>query len=79
MAKHRPLSEIAVDIRHDWKPVYFGAVPYLAAMAQLDQITDDYGCDSALSIVRYFLSNARTWRGEAARRIKAELKSICGD
>ena len=27
-------------------------------------------------IVRYFLSNATTWRGEDARRIKAELKAL---
>jgi len=27
-------------------------------------------------IVRYFLSNATTWRGETARRIKAELKQM---
>ena len=33
--------------------------------------TDDGG-----SIVLYFLSNATTWRGEDARRIKAELKSL---
>jgi len=26
--------------------------------------------------VRYFLSNATTWRGDTARRIKAELKEM---
>jgi hypothetical protein len=33
-------------------------------------------CDGAETIVRYFLSNASTWRGEDAKRIKAELKSM---
>jgi len=73
----RSLSEIAREIRNDWKPVYFGAVPYLQAMQTLDSIDDDYGMDSAKSIVLYFLSNASTWRGETAKRIKAELKAMC--
>jgi hypothetical protein len=72
----RPLHVIAEEIRADWKKVYFGAVPYLKAMARLDRMTDAYGCDSADSIVLYFLSNARTWKGETAKRIKAELKSM---
>jgi hypothetical protein len=60
----------------DWKKVNFGAVPYLDAMTTLGSIHDDYGCDSAESIVRYFLSNATGWRGETAKRIKAELKAL---
>jgi hypothetical protein len=42
----------------------------------LDSITDNYGADSAKSVVLYFLSNANTWRGEHAKRIKAELKGM---
>lgn len=72
----RALSTIATEIRKDWKKVYFGAVPYLDAMAQLTHITDNYYADSAESVVLYFLANATTWRGETARRIKAELKSL---
>jgi hypothetical protein len=72
----RPLHVIAEEIIANWKPVYFGAVPYLKAMACLGSMTDDYGCDSADSIVLYFLSNARTWKGETAKRIKAELKTL---
>ena len=72
----RPLYEIAADIRKTWSKVYFGAVPYLDAMGSLNSITDNYGYDSGKSIVLYFLSNANTWRGEDARRIKAELKGM---
>ena len=72
----RPLYAIAKEIRADWKKVYFGAVPYLRAMSELSSITDTYGYDSAESIVRYFLCNASTWRGETAKRIKAELKGM---
>ncbi len=72
----RPLHVIAGEIAADWSPVYFGAVPYLAAMRTLDRITDGYGYDDAEGIVLYFLSNAGTWKGETARRVKAELKAL---
>ena len=74
--KHRPLYVIAYEIRADWKKVYFGAVPYLNALTQLNSIDDMFMFDSGRSIVRYFLGNATTWRGETARRIKSELKSM---
>lgn len=74
----RPLYEIANEIVNDWgsKHVYFGAKPYLRAMQTLDKITGTYGQDSAKDVVIYFLSNAKTWRGETARRVKAELKAM---
>lgn len=74
----RPIYEIADEVRHKWAKPYFGAVPYIDAMGSLDKITDKYGYDSGKSIVLYFLANANTFRGEDARRIKAELKKICG-
>jgi hypothetical protein len=74
---NRPLYEIAREIRADWGPkVNFGARPYLDAMASLGSINDAYGADSADMIVRYFLGNAGTWRGEVAKRVKAELKGM---
>lgn len=72
----RPLHVIAQEIKADWKKVYFGAVPYLEAMKTLTSVQDNYGWDSAKSIVLYFLANAQTWRGDTARRIKAELKAM---
>ncbi len=72
----RPLYEIAAEIRRDWKSVYFGALPYLDAMECLRTIDDAYGMDSAKTVVLYFLCNANTWRGEVARTIKAELKTM---
>lgn len=74
----RPLYEIAKEIKATWSKVYFGAVPYLDAMATLDKITDNYYLDSGKSIVLYFLANAGTWRGEDAKRIKRELRDIAG-
>ena len=72
----RSLSTIANDIRADWAKPYFGAVPYLDAMETLNTIRDSYYYDDASDIVRYFLANATTWKGETARAIKAELKAM---
>lgn len=78
----RPLHEIADEIYALWrdkngKPnVWYGAKPYLEAMASLNSITDKYFADDGDDIVAYFLSNATTWKGDDARRIKAELKAM---
>jgi hypothetical protein len=75
----RKLWQIAEDISEDGWIHHPGAVyaqPYWNAMRDLEFITDSYGADSAKSIVLYFLSNAGTWRGGTARRIKAELKEM---
>jgi len=76
--KTRSLNVIAREIKNDWTKVYFGAVPYLQAMGTLNSINDSFGCDSAKSIVIYFLSNASTWRGSKAKEIKSELKKLAG-
>lgn len=72
----RPLYAIAHEICADWKKVSPCAAPYLSAMSCLVSVNDNYGYDSARSIVSYFLANAGTWRGETAKRIKAELKAM---
>lgn len=72
----RTISEISREIRRDWHPVNYAAVPYLNAMAGLGDVTDSFGADSARSVVAYFLGNASSWRGDTARRIKAELKGM---
>ena len=72
----RPLATIAREIRADWPRPYFGAVPYLDAMASLASINDKYIYDDGRTIVRYFLANASAWRGDTARRVKAELKAM---
>lgn len=74
----RKLHEVVSDIVADWKKPYFGAVPYIRAMRYLDSVKDNYGLDSGESLVTYFLANATTWRGEKARAIKSELKSMLG-
>ena len=74
--ENRTLSTIAREISSDWKKVNFAAVPYLQAMATMESPQDNFGYDSGQSVVIYFLSNATSWRGDVARRIKKELKAM---
>ena len=83
---HRPLWLIGMDIREaalaykrekgkapSW--LYYSE-DYLNALLTLNTIDEMYYADTAESVVRYLLSNLNTWRGEQARKIKEELKSM---
>ena len=77
MSDTRSISTIAREVESDWKEkVNFAARPYLDAMHTLTSVTDSFYADSANSVVLYFLANAGTWRGDTARRVKAELKKM---
>ena len=52
----RNLNFIANEILVMWEKPYFGAVPYIHAMRELNDITDSYGWDDGRSIVTYFLA-----------------------
>lgn len=72
----RPIHEIAREIQATWPKINYAAKPYLDAMQSLDSVSDAYYADSGKSVILYFLANAGTWRGEDAKRIKAELKAL---
>lgn len=72
--KDMELFEIARIIKQNWKPVYFGAVPYVEALSSLASIEDAYGADSGRSVVAYFIANASTWKGPIAKIVKNELR-----
>lgn len=72
----RSLRDIAREIRQDWAKVNYAAEPYLAAMSTLQSVRDSYYADTGRSVVSYFLANAGSWRGDVARRVKAELKGM---
>lgn len=72
----RQINEIANDIYNNWPKPYFAAEPYLAAMCNLNTINDYYLQDSAREIILRFLANASSFRGEAAKKLKAELKEL---
>lgn len=72
----RNLSDIAKDIRSNWKNISYWAEPYLQAMEQIHSPEPNapYIFEDAETVVMYFLANAQCWRGETARTIKKELK-----
>jgi hypothetical protein len=78
--KPRAIYKIAKEIQQIWskqgRGVNYAAKPYLRAMDELTTIDENYYADSAASIVRYFLANASSFKGEDARRLKAELKAL---
>lgn len=74
----RPLYEIAREALHD--PALKGnarawSMPYLQALMSCSSAIDRYFEDDARSLVAYALSNLTGWRGDTARRVKAELKA----
>lgn len=70
------VSEIAYAIAKDWKNVSPYARDYLNAMKDIQDINGSYYADSAKDVVRYFLANASTYRGESARAYKVLLKDM---
>jgi hypothetical protein len=77
----RPINVIAKDIQAAWPNVNPCAEPYLQGMLSPRSVTleDRYGYDDVKTLVLYFLSNASSFRGEQARKLKAELKQILAD
>ena len=72
----RPVYKIAEEILNDWTAPYFGARPYLAAMLTINNEHEQYGQDSAKTVILYFLSNATTYRGSKAKELKKELQKL---
>lgn len=80
----RPINKIAAEIMTLWRPTILTGIvpgyirfslPYVKAMLDIGDINGSYGLDPADDIVLRFLTNASGWRGDAARRIKAELNT----
>lgn len=82
----RTFSVIAEEVLNLWKTKYGKdlpwslkcALPYLQAMLECDTTDKDaaYYVETVESVVVYFLANITNWRGDDAKRIKAELKSM---
>jgi len=72
----REIRTIANDICKDWQKMPYSAKVYIEPMYSLITVNDNYGLDSARSIISYFLANASGWKGERAKAIKLELKQL---
>ena len=82
----RSLAEIAAEIEADYrakgKPVYFAAAPYVTALRTTSAATDlsgKYFEDDLEGVIIRLLGNLSTWRGETAKRVKAELQAAVND
>lgn len=71
--KSLSISDIALEIRRNWKNVNYAAKPYLDAMDSMETAQDTFGFASGKSVIGYFLANASSFRGEIAKAIKKEL------
>ena len=76
MNQERPLFAIAHDIKRYWPNVNYAAKPYLDTMSKMNSVNDKFYADDGRTVVLYFLANAQSFRGEDAKRIKAELKRM---
>jgi hypothetical protein len=76
----RELREIAAEIQADWQVINnAGAREALDCMNNMGAITDRFGADSnGYQVVGVFLNNSIGWRGPVARRVKKELRQMCG-
>ena len=72
-AKEMQVQAIAQEILHEWPTINPNAEPALFFMLHPNYIT---GGDTIDHVVGSFLANATTWRGESARRIKAQLNAL---
>jgi hypothetical protein len=80
----RPVNKIAAeidtifrDMKQRVNPLPFWVTacrPYVAAMLDMTSFKGWYGIDEGSDIGKRFLVNAQQWRGEAARRIKDEIR-----
>ena len=57
------------------KPLYFGVVPYIAAMRGLMSPADRFGFDEGQDVCLRFLSNFSRERGEGARVFRDTVKA----
>lgn len=68
----RSINAIAQEIKAAWPNINPYAEQYRHALEHC--VDGKYICEDENSLILYFLTNASSWRGEEARRLKAELK-----
>jgi hypothetical protein len=75
----KPLNQLAAEILVDWKESPSSAfyriqsMPYVEAMLTMRTCEDRYGLEWGDMVVARALNALHQWRGETARKVKAEL------
>lgn len=72
----RALSEIADEIKKEWRYPHFRAITYIEAMSHIKNLDDPYDIYYGYDIVHRFLATSGRWDGDKAKQIKAELRRI---
>ena len=73
---YRPVCDIANDILNDWANINDSAKPYLDAMLLLEPNKENYGQDSVISVISYFLANSSSYITDKSDRYKYELRNL---
>lgn len=76
----RPLRDIANEIQRDWPAINNQAAKQaLDHMKTMGSIEDTFHLDpNCYSVVGAFLEHSKGWQGKVARRVKSELRVMCG-
>lgn len=76
----RTLGEVSLEILSDWKVINNGgAREALKCMKKMGMVTERFGADpNGYSVIGTFLAHSVGWRGDVARRVKKELREMCG-
>jgi hypothetical protein len=76
----RTLREITDEIEADWVVIKNrGARKAFECMKMMDSVEAPFGADpNGYAVIRSFLCNSLGWRGPVARRVKQELRVMCG-
>ncbi len=76
----RLLKDIAREIEADWSVINNAAAKNaLDCMKKMENISDPFGADTnGYAVVGSFVAHAKGWHGETAKRIKIELRQMCG-
>jgi hypothetical protein len=77
---HRLLNQIAAEIESDWPIINNQAARHaLDCMKRMGSIDAPFGASpNGYEVVGSFLTHAIGWRGKVARRVKKELREMCG-
>jgi hypothetical protein len=80
MLNHRPLNEIAAEIETDWRVINNQAARHaLDYMKMIGSVDAPFGASpNGYEVVGSFLAHAIGWKGDVARRVKKELREMCG-
>lgn len=76
----RTIREIAAEVEADWLVINnLAARKALDCMKTMGFIDSPFGADPhGYAVVGSFLCHANGWTGQVARRVKKELRELCG-